>query len=127
LEKLVGDREAQEALTDLEGFGETVVRAIVEGLGSRLDLLRRLVPRVDIKEAVVGDSLAGVGVQVTGKVTMGRKQLKDKVVAHGGKFSWKKELSNILVCNEPSSTAKYQEAQEKGYEILTEQEFLDRL
>lgn len=124
LESLIRDDRAEEILSSLNGIGQVLAPFIVSGLSQRLDLLKRLINHVTLEERVVGDSLAGYAIQFTGKMSMNRKQFQELVQKNGGKTSWKKDLKNLLVANAKSSSAKYKQAEEKGYDIITEEEFL---
>ncbi len=118
-----------ERLTEIDGVGEVVARAVVEyfGLEDNRDLLKRLMERgVDFGRVEGGPSegpLAGKRVVITGTLERPRSYYVERLEAAGGTFtsSVSKHTDYVLAGEEAGS--KLERARELGVTVLGGDEF----
>jgi len=112
-------------LIKIEGFGDVLSRQIVEGLQEREEWITNLLEVITLKSEVKSKELSGLAFQFTGKMTMKRKDLEGLARENGAATSWKKNLRNVLVINDlSSSSSKAQKAKKLGYKMITEDQFM---
>jgi len=122
-----------EQLTEIDGVGEVVARAVVEyfGLEDNRDLIRRLMKRgLDFgrEEGGLSDGpLSGKRVVITGTLERPRNYYVDRLEAAGGTFtsSVSKNTDYVLAGEEAGS--KLERARELGVPVLDEAGFEELL
>ncbi|MEZ4818783.1 MAG: NAD-dependent DNA ligase LigA [Bdellovibrionota bacterium] len=123
--------EIKSRMEAIHGIGDKMVASVEEFLAhtTHQKIIQKLLQSgIDpVYKVASGGALEGVSFAITGKLSQSRDHIKEKIIAAGGKFSTQinKNL-HYLVCNEPSSSAKYKKAQDLGVEIITEKK-LDEL
>lgn len=111
-------------LLEVEDIGPTVAASIMNCLAReefRKEIQRLLRNGVEIekpKKVLGGQPLKGISIVITGTLPRPRDEIKDEIIAHGGKSpgSVSKTTSYVLAGDEAGS--KLEKAQELGVEIL---------
>jgi DNA ligase (NAD+) len=111
-------------MISIKGLGKTKVESIIKGLKNNISLLKELVSVgvSFVKEESVGP-LNGISVCITGSLSKPRKAYEQLIEKLGGRNT-SVSSCNLLICNEPSDSNKFQKAQSKGIKIITEKEFI---
>jgi DNA ligase (NAD+) len=122
-----------EQLTEIDGVGEVVARAVIEyfGLGDNRDLVRRLMQRgLDFERDSTGPTegpFLGKRVVITGTLQRPRSYFVERLEAAGGTFtsSVSKNTDYVLAGEEAGS--KLDKARELGVTVLDEAGFEELL
>jgi DNA ligase (NAD+) len=122
-----------EELCAVDDIGEISAESIVEyfSLEKNIQLIEKLKNLGVVTEnqtKVVGNSLEGMTVVITGTLpTLKRNEAEELVVSHGGKCSSSvsKKTSFVLCGDSPGSTLAKAEA--LGIDVISEEEFFERL
>ncbi len=122
----------QEALSDIEGFGDVLAKAVVSyfEVPQNRDQYLELIRILDIEMPAKSESmiLDGITCVITGSLEHyeNRNALKEEIETLGGKVSQSvSKLTNYLINNDSmSNSSKNKKAKELGVSIITEKEFL---
>jgi len=103
--------------------GRITARDVIEGLKDRQSLIFQL-ERIGMVVNETSGNLTGKSFCVTGSlIAMKRNEVEKWIINNGGEITGVKNIQNMyLVCNSPSSSAKYKKAQEYKIPIITEDE-----
>jgi len=113
----------EEQLIKLPDVGRITARDVIEGLKDRQSLIFQL-ERIGMVVNETSGNLTGKSFCVTGSlIAMKRNEVEKWIINNGGEITGVKNIQNMyLVCNSPSSSAKYKKAQEYKIPIITEDE-----
>jgi DNA ligase (NAD+) len=123
-------RVGPEKLITLEGIGEKTAASICSGLayfGGTIDSLLEAGVKVKDVEKIEG-SLTGKSFCITGKLSMGRKEMAAKIESAGGivKSSVSKGL-DYLVAGDDVGKGKTDKAEKYGTQIISEDDLFDMM
>lgn len=128
IEKLMLSNEDE--LCQLPDIGEVTAACIVEFFADNFAVMEQLrAAGVNMTHHVetVDTSLAGLTFCVTGTLSsMGRKEVEELIVSHGGKVGGFSKSINYLIAGEKAGS-KLTKAQENGIPVLSEDDFLEML
>ncbi|MCM1552178.1 MAG: NAD-dependent DNA ligase LigA, partial [Butyrivibrio sp.] len=131
LEKL--KQADEEALSEIEGVGEVLARAIVEYLGDADNLQRidRLMQKLNVEAPQIdagSQTLSGMSFVITGSLEHyeNRNELKDIIEQKGGKVTGSVTGKTTCLINNDitSNSSKNKKAKELGVPILSEEDFM---
>jgi len=120
----------EEDILAVRGFkarAAEIVKHVKEQRPKILALLKCVSVQGPVKPKA-GAALAGYGFKFTGKMVNKRKELEARAEEAGAEVGWNGKLKNVLVIADPNSqSTKAKAARAKGYEIISEEAFLDRV
>ncbi|MBW2703360.1 MAG: NAD-dependent DNA ligase LigA [Deltaproteobacteria bacterium] len=120
-----------EILEEIHGIGPILAHNILHGLAERgwplLEELGKLGLRIKGPSTKEADrSLEGKTFVITGKLSRPRKELQTWIESRGGKVTGSvTSQTDFLICNESSSSSKYEKAVKLGIPILDETGLMD--
>ena len=123
----------EEALSEIEGVGEVLARAIVDYLGDADNLQRidRLVRKLNVETPEVdagSQTLSGMSFVITGSLNHyeNRNELKDIIEQKGGKVTGSVTGKTTCLINNDiaSNSSKNKKAKELNVPILSEEDFM---
>ncbi|MDE7254369.1 MAG: NAD-dependent DNA ligase LigA [Acetatifactor sp.] len=123
----------EEALSEIEGVGEVLARAIVEYLGDADNLQRidRLMQKLNVEVPQIdagSQTLSGMSFVITGSLNHyeNRNELKDIIEQKGGKVTGSVTSKTTCLINNDiaSNSSKNKKAKELNVPILSEEDFM---
>lgn len=109
-------------LKQIEGISEKKAGYIFNGIRNNQNFIEQLYKAgVQVIMTETTGNLSGKSFCITGKLSRKRDEIVKDIEDNGGIFTGMKK-GVILVCNEESSSSKYQNAKKNGNEIITEEE-----
>ncbi|MCB0271648.1 MAG: NAD-dependent DNA ligase LigA [Bdellovibrionales bacterium] len=120
--------ELETRLMQIHGIGEKMVLSIAHFLQTKAHqkivckLIKHGINPIYQNHAKAGGKLSGLTFVITGKLSQSRDQIKELIENAGGHVVGQiSQQVDHLICNEPSSSSKYQKAQTLGISVITEQ------
>jgi DNA ligase (NAD+) len=116
------------AITNLPDFGLIMAESFYQFLIEEEPLIRQLKAvglQMTKEENKTGTQLAGKTFVITGKLSIGRDEMKAKIEAMGGKVSGSvsKKTDYLLMGDGEEGSTKHQKAIELGLSIISEEQF----
>lgn len=114
-------------LISIHGIGDKKSVTIIRGLRDNYDLIKEL-ERIGVshKEDNINKSLKGLSFCITGSLSKPRKTIELIIEQNGGTNS-SISSCNYLICNEVSSSSKFEKAIKKGIKIINEKQLYDMI
>lgn len=129
-----GDTEAHGALIGIDGIGDTVVQSVSSFFANERNesaisaLLDEVRPREYVVTIAENSVVAGKTVVFTGSLErMSRTEAKAMAERHGAKVAGSVSAKTDLVVAGPGAGSKLKEAEKHGVEVITEDEWFERV
>ncbi|SDG51395.1 NAD-dependent DNA ligase LigA [Pelagibacterium luteolum] len=129
-----GDAEAHGALIGIDGIGDTVVQSVSSFFANERNesaisaLLDEVRPREYVVTIAENSVVAGKTVVFTGSLErMSRTEAKAMAERHGAKVAGSVSAKTDLVVAGPGAGSKLKEAEKHGVEVITEDEWFERV
>ena len=124
-----------EELSAVDGVGDTIARAIIDGITLLKEELDDLLNFISIEKRIIktgkfsGQSFCFTGTLVYNGETLARKDLQEMVRKSGGsiKTSITKDLTYLVSANKNSTSSKTKKALEYGVSVIDAKEFFEKL
>lgn len=119
-----------------KGWAEKSAQDFVQSIQEKNKIIDHLLQYVEVLEDHSGQKSSaqkdhpyyGKQICITGTLSKPRDEYKTMLMAVGAKLvSAVTSKTDFLVCNEPSQSSKYKEAQKLGIPVVTESEFTEKL
>ncbi len=116
----------------IEGLGETRCRLMVDGLAKKKELITKLlnvgIKPSYIKPISVDSNISGKTFVITGKLSMGRSEMKGKITSLGGTVqSGVSKKTQYLIIGENVGKTKTDKAKKCGTTIITEEQLMEMI
>ena len=122
-----------EEIAEIPGIGDRIAQSVYDFFRSRgtedlIGKLRRAGVNLTYTSTRSGDSLAGMTVVVTGSlVRFTRAEIEQLIEDNGGRASSSVSKKTSFVVAGGNAGSKLDKARQLGIEVLTEEEFIERL